>query len=91
VSTREIRVPSFSNVPTARLSDARRFCSSGSKSRCAVPSSTRPRRGMAPARKRSCSASVVLPEPAWPARTTLRRCGRSTLFMVIGFVGPSCW
>jgi YebC/PmpR family DNA-binding regulatory protein len=69
----EMRVPSCSNVPTARLSDSRRFCSSGSKSRWAVPSSTLPRRGIAPALNRSCSASVVLPAPAWPARTTLRR------------------
>ena len=48
-----------------------------------MPSSTRPRRGIAPARKSSCSPSVVLPEPAWPARTTLRRWGRSTFFMVM--------
>ena len=49
-----------------------------------MPSSTRPSRGIAPARNSSCSASVVLPAPAWPARTTLRRWGRSTLFIVIG-------
>ena len=30
---------------------------------------------MAPARKRTCSASVVLPAPAWPASTTERMCG----------------
>src|SRR4029077_4157371 len=49
-----------------------------------VPSSTRPRRAVAPVRKRSPSASVVLPLPACPARTTLRRWGRSALFVVIG-------
>ena len=37
----------------------------------------------APASKRSCSPSVVLPAPACPARTTLRRWGRSTLFIVM--------
>ena len=77
-------MPSRSNVPTARLSDSRRFCSSGSKSRWAVPSSTRPSRGMAPALNMSCSASVVLPAPTCPVSTTLRRWGRSTLFIVIG-------
>ena len=41
-------------------------------------------RGTAPDLNRSCSPSVVLPAPAWPARTTLRRWGRSTLFIVIG-------
>ena len=54
-------------------SDSLRFCSSGSKSRLAVPSSTRPGAVMAPAAWSRCSARVVLPEPAWPARTTLRR------------------
>lgn len=47
---------------------------------------TEPR--IAPALNKSCSASVVLPEPTWPARTTLRRWGRSTLFIVIGLDGP---
>ena len=47
-----------------------------------------PSRGIAPALNSSCSASVVLPAPAWPARTTLRRWGRSTLFIVIGPDGP---
>ena len=72
-----------SNVPTARLSERCCFCSSGSWSRCAVPSSTRPSRGIAPARKSTCSASVVLPAPAWPASTTLRMWARSWLFNVI--------
>ena len=48
-----------------------------------MPSSTLPRRWIAPARKSRCSASVVLPPPAWPARTTLRRWAGSTLFIVI--------
>src|SRR5262245_53299978 len=76
-------VPSVSNVATARLSDSRRFCSSGSKSRCELPSSTLPTRPTAPDLNRSCSPSVVLPAPAWPARTTLRRWGRSTLLVVM--------
>ena len=41
-------------------------------------------RPTAPDLKRSCSPSVVLPAPAWPARTTLRRWGRSTLLVVMG-------
>ena len=53
-----------------------------------VPSSTRPCREMVPVRNRSASASVVLPAPAWPARTTLRRWGVSTLFVVIGAMEP---
>ena len=48
-----------------------------------IPSSTRPRREIAPASKSSRSASVVLPAPACPARTTLRRWGRSTLLVAI--------
>ena len=84
MSTIVTRVPSVSNVATARLSDSRRFCSSGSKSRCEVPSSTLPTRPTAPDLCRSCSPSVVLPAPAWPARTTLRRWGRSTLLVVMG-------
>src|SRR6476620_1948699 len=77
-------VPSVSNVATARLRDSRRFCSSGSKSRWELPSSTLPTRPTAPDLNRSCSPSVVLPAPAWPARPTLRRWGRSTLLVVIG-------
>src|SRR4029079_15799104 len=78
------RVPSVSNVATARLRDSRRFCSSGSKSRWELPSSTLPTRPTAPALNRSCSPSVVLPAPAGPANTPFRRGGRSTLLLVIG-------
>src|SRR5437899_9889338 len=38
---------------------------------------------MAPAWARRCSARVVLPPPAWPARTMLRRWAGSTVFIVI--------
>ena len=48
-----------------------------------MPSSTLPNRGIAPARNSTCSASVVLPLPAWPASTTLRMWARSWLFNVI--------
>ena len=53
-----------------------------------MPSSTLPTRPTAPALNRSCSPSVVLPAPAWPARTTLRRWGRSTLLVVMGRLDP---
>ena len=47
-------------------------CSSGSWSQTVVPSSTRPSRLVAPAQWSSASASVVLPDPPWPTRATLR-------------------
>ncbi len=50
------------DVATPSESDCLRFCSSGSKSRLAVPSSTLPRRVTAPVAKSRCSARVVLPE-----------------------------
>ena len=48
-----------------------RFTSSGSKSEVVVPSSTRPRRVMAPLMK-SASVNDVLPVPPWPSSTRLR-------------------
>src|SRR5260221_8085202 len=49
-----------------------RRCSSGSKSQTVEPSSTRPRRTIAPALKSRASASDVLPAPPWPTRAMLR-------------------
>ena len=65
-------VPSSSNGASASDTEMRRRCSSGSKSQTVVPSSTRPRRGIAPAPSSSASASEVLPAPPWPTRATLR-------------------
>src|SRR6266404_6428488 len=50
----------------------RRLCSSGSVSRMLVPSSTLPRRLVAPTRWSRVSTSVVLPEPPCPVTATFR-------------------
>ena len=57
-----------------------RLTSSGSKSVVVVPSSTRPRRLIAPAQNSSASASVVFPAPPWPTRATLRILADGKLF-----------
>src|SRR5262249_33146162 len=49
-----------------------RLISPGSKSEAVVPSSTRPRRSLAPESKRAASTREVLPEPPCPATATLR-------------------
>ncbi len=64
--------PSHSNGASASDTEILRRCSSGSKSVTAVPSSTLPIRGIAPATKSSASARVVFPAPPWPTRATLR-------------------
>src|SRR6185369_6232608 len=45
---------------------------SGSMSKAELPSSTRPSRVLAPAAKRSASATVVFPTPPCPTMATLR-------------------
>ena len=72
VSIKLILNPFHSKGASARESDISRACSSGSKSVTVVPSSTDPRRWIVPARKRSASASVVLPAPECPTSATLR-------------------
>src|SRR3989454_978622 len=47
-----------------------RFCSSGSVSRMLVPSSTLPRRVVAPTAWRMDSTRLVLPDPPWPTTAT---------------------
>ena len=80
VSSRLTFVPSSSNGASASDTEMRRRCSSGSKSQTVVPSSTLPRRGIAPAASRSASASDVLPAPPWPTRATLRMLAVGNVF-----------
>ena len=65
--------------------------SSGSKSLTVEPSSTLPCRLMAPVANRSASASVVLPEPLWPTRATLRMPvnGQLVRTVLAGWTGPA--
>ena len=72
VSITLILQPSNSNGAMASDTEMRRRASSGSKSVTVLPSSTRPRRDVAPAVNRSASAREVLPAPPWPTRATLR-------------------
>ena len=64
--------PSHSIGARAAEIDRLRLCSSGSKSVTVAASSTRPGRPMAPERCSSASVRVVLPDPPWPTRATLR-------------------
>jgi len=73
------------NVASAREADSWRLSSSGSVSLVAVPSSTRPMRGMAPALNSSASARVVLPDPPWPTRATFRILAEGTDAMRASF------
>src|SRR5438270_3590583 len=59
-----------------------RFCSSASVSRMLVPSSTFPRREVAPTACRIDSTRLVFPEPPWPTTTTLR--------ILSGWTGAIC-
>src|SRR5690606_18023106 len=61
-----------SRCATPRPTEMPRATSSGSWSHTVVPSATEPARGIAPARWRNASASVVLPAPLCPTRATLR-------------------
>src|SRR5438309_3343584 len=70
VSTRLIFVPSWVNEARAMLMVKWRFCSSGSVSRMLVPSSTLPRRVVAPTAWRMDSTRLVLPDPPWPTTAT---------------------
>src|SRR5213594_44754 len=67
---RLIFVPSCVNDARAMLMVMCRFCSSGSVSRMLVPSSTLPRRVVAPTEWRSDSTRLVLPDPPWPTTAT---------------------
>src|ERR1700690_4023122 len=73
--------PWYSNAASASEAEIPRCVSSGSKSVVVVPSSTRPRRLIAPELYRSASASVVLPDPPCPTRATLRIFAGGKLFM----------
>src|SRR5687767_13992790 len=57
-----------------------RLTSSGSKSVVVLPSSTRPRRLIAPVHSSNDSVSVVFPEPPWPTSATLRIFSGGKLF-----------
>src|SRR5439155_10380264 len=70
VSMRLIFVPSCVNEASAMLIVMWRFCSSGSVSRMLVPSSTLPRRVVAPTEWRRDSTRLVLPDPPWPTTAT---------------------
>ncbi len=72
VSTTVILVPCQSSQAGVAASVCLRAMDSSSKSVGAVPSSTRPRRVVAPAVNRSAEMSWVLPEPLWPTTATLR-------------------
>ena len=72
VSMRLILRPSHSKELSASEIDILRACSSGSESETVVPSSTEPRRLVAPASNSSASCSDVFPLPRWPIRATLR-------------------
>src|SRR5256712_11889657 len=67
---RLIFVPSCVNEARAMLMVMCRFCSSGSVSRMLVPSSTLPRRVVAPTAWRTDSTRLVLPDPPWPTTAT---------------------
>src|SRR2546422_9817408 len=63
-------MPSCVNHARAMLMVMWRFCSSGSVSRMLVPSSTLPRRVVAPTAWRMDSTRLVLPDPPWPTTAT---------------------
>ncbi len=63
---------SSSNGASASETEMLRRCSSGSKSQTVEPSSTRPRRTIAPALNSRASANDVFPAPPWPTSATLR-------------------
>ncbi len=65
VSIRSTEWPSWVRWPTARCMVLLRSFSSASKSSTEVPWSTEPIFLVAPARKSSASARVVLPAPPW--------------------------
>ncbi len=60
-----------SRAATARPTEIFRSTSSASKSVGACPSSTRPKRVVAPASWRRAETRVVLPTPLWPTTATL--------------------
>src|SRR3954468_23465128 len=72
VSRRVSRWSACSTVATPRDTERCWRTSTSSLSRAVVPSSMRPARGSAPVATNRPSASVVLPEPAWPTSATLR-------------------
>src|SRR5438093_4775476 len=67
---RLIFVPSCVREASAMLMVMCRLCSSGSVSRMLVPSSTLPRRVVAPTAWRRDSTRLVLPDPPWPTTAT---------------------
>ena len=82
VSTRVILCPFHSHQARAVLMLILRRISSSSKSVVVVPSSTRPRRVVAPAEKSRASVSVVLPEVPCPTRAIFRIFAVSGRFIV---------
>ena len=69
-----------SNGAIASEMEMRRAISSGSVSSVLLPSSTLPARVVVPDLVNNASASVVLPLPLWPNRTTLRMFSVGKLF-----------
>src|SRR5262245_23533649 len=72
VSIRLILRPSHWKDDRLAAIDISRAFSSGAESETVVPSTTEPRRLIAPASKSNASLTDVLPLPRWPAKATLR-------------------
>src|SRR2546422_704875 len=85
VSTRLTRWPFQSRYAIEVLIEIFRLTSSGSKSVVVLPSSTLPRRVMAPAVNSRASTREVLPTPPWPTTPTLR------IFPISIAIRPASW